>query len=267
MFAFYIMNNFRVSSIAIIVLTLSFVSCVSPSKVVYLNNLADSASAALHKARTNFDNPIQKNDLLSISVGGVNYEDLSVLNSGSGIIPGATAGAAASKSIGYLVEADGKIQFPFLGRIQAAGLTRLELEDTLTSKLKDYTKDPVVNVKFLNYSYSVLGEVTHPGKFEMDNERTTVLEALGSAGDLTVFGKRDNILVIREVNGERKFGRINLLSKDVFQSPYYYLKANDVIYVEPVRTRFFSRSGITQYISIIAAGVTLLLTLLNLSNL
>lgn len=261
------MNNFRVCSVVILLLTFHFISCISPKKIVYMNNLADSATGELRKARTDFDNPIQKNDLLSISVGGSNYEDLSVLNSGSGIIPGATAGAAASKSIGYLVEADGKIQLPFLGRVQAAGLTRLQLEDTLTSLLKDYTKDPVINVKFLNYSFSVLGEVTHPGKFEMDNERTTVLEALGSAGDISVFGKRDNILVIREVNGERKFGRINLLSKDIFNSPYFYLKANDVVYVEPVRTRFFARSGITQYISIVAAGITLLLTLLNLSNL
>ena len=133
--------------------------------------------------------------------------------------------------------------------------------------LKDYTKDPVVNVKFLNYDFSVLGEVGHPGKFEMENERTTILDALGLAGDIRVFGKRDNILVIREIDGKREFGRVNLLSKDIFKSPYYYLKTNDVVYVEPVRAKFFARSGVPQYISIAAAGITLLLTLLNISKL
>ncbi|MGH2647336.1 MAG: polysaccharide biosynthesis/export family protein, partial [Ginsengibacter sp.] len=194
-------------------------------------------------------------------------EDLVPLNSGSGIIPGATAGAAASKSIGYLVEADGRIQFPFLGRVRAEGLSRLQLEDTLTVMLKDYTKDPVVNVKFLNYDFSVLGEVGHPGRFEMENERTTIFDALGLAGDIGVFGKRNNVLVIREVNGEREFGRLDLLSENIFMSPYYYLKTNDIVYVEPVRAKFFARSGAPQYISIAAAGITILLTLLNLSKL
>ena len=244
---------------------LSMASCVSSKKVVYLNNLADSANDGISNAKTNFEAPIQKNDLLSIAVGGSNPEDLTSLNSGSGIIPGAAA--AATKGVGYLVEGDGKIQFPFLGRVQAAGLTRLQLEDTLTSRLKDYTKNPVVNIKFMNYGYSVLGEVNHPGRFEMDNERTTILDAIGMANDMTIYGKRNDILVIREVNGHREFGRLDLLSKDVFKSPYFYLKTNDVVYVEPVRSKFFIRSGAPQYIGIAAAGITLLLTLLNLSKL
>lgn len=238
-------------------------SCVSSSKIVYLNNLSDSTSTVSKVAQTVFENPIQKNDMLSIAVGGSNPEDLVVLNSGSGIIPGAAVGSTFAKSIGYLVEADGKIQFPYLGHVQAEGLTRLQLEDTLTYQLKDYTKNPIVNVKFLNYGYSVLGEVAHPGRFEMDNERTTILDAIGIAGDVTVLGKRDNILVIREINGEREFGRLNLLSKDIFKSPYYYLKTNDVVYIEPVKAKSLARTGAPQYISIAAVGISLLLTLLN----
>ncbi|HEY5462846.1 MAG TPA: polysaccharide biosynthesis/export family protein [Hanamia sp.] len=254
------------SLVIIVFSSFYMVSCVSSKEIVLLNNLSDTSKAELSNARTNFEAPIQKNDILSIAIGGSNPDDLIILNSGSGVIPGA-ATAGNAKSIGYLVEADGKIQLPFLGRIQAEGLTRLQLQDTLTQMLKDYTKNPVVNVKFLNYEYSVLGEVNHPGQFDMNNERTTILEAIAMANDLTIFGKRNNVLVIREVNGKREFGRVNLLSKDIFKSPYYYLKTNDVVYVEPVKSKFFTRSGAPQYISIAAGGIGLILAILTLSKL
>jgi polysaccharide export outer membrane protein len=258
------MFHYRFSSIVLILFIFSMASCVSTKQVVYLNNLADSANSGISNAKTIFETPIQKNDLLSIAVGGSNPEDLVTLNSGSGII---TGGAANTKGVGYLVEGDGKIQFPFLGRVQAEGLTRLQLEDTLTSLLKDYTKNPVVNIKFMNYGYSVLGEVGHPGRFEMDNERTTILDAIGMAGDMGIMGKRENILVIREVNGKREFGRVDLLSKDIFKSPYFYLKTNDVVYVEPVKSKFLSRTGAPQYIGIAAGAIALILTLMNLTKL
>jgi polysaccharide export outer membrane protein len=100
----------------------------------------------------------------------------------------------------------------------------------------------------------------------MPTERTTILEAISMAGDITVLGKRENVLVIREVNGERQMGRLNLLSKDIFNSPYFYLKTNDIVYVEPVSTKFIARTGITQYLSIIAVGVSLILTIINVSK-
>lgn len=253
--------------LVIIFFAFSLASCVSSKKVVYLNNLNDTATAGLRNARTDFEAPIQKNDVLSIAVGGTNPDDLATLNSGSGVIPGASAGGSTSKSIGYLVEADGKIQLPFLGKVQAEGLTRMQLQDTLANKFKDYTKNPIVNIKFLNYGYSVLGEVGHPGRFDMENERTTILDAIGMAGDLTLLGKRENILVIREVNGQREFGRLNLLSKDIFKSPYFYLKTNDVVYVEPVRSKFLARTGAPQYIGIAAGVIGVLLTILTLSKL
>ena len=260
------MNQSRFFLILMVFFTISISSCISTKKVVYLNNLNDS-TGRLANPKINFETPIQKNDLLSIVIGGSNPNDLITLNSGSGIIPGSGTGNMIQKSLGYLVEADGKIQLPFLGRIQAAGLTRLQLEDTITTLMEDYTKNPVVNIKFLNYSYSVLGEVNRPGKFDMDDERTTVLEAISEAGDITMLGKRDNILVIREVNGQREFGKLNLLSKDIFKSPYFYLRTNDVVYVEPVKAKFFNRSGAPQYIGLVAGAVALLLTILNLSKL
>ncbi|MEO9021809.1 MAG: polysaccharide biosynthesis/export family protein [Ginsengibacter sp.] len=256
----------RIGFIVVVVYLLGMVSCVSSKKIIYLNDLADTTKGGLQNAQNVFETPIQKNDLLTIAVGGSNAEDLIALNSGSGAIPGASSVGSASKGIGYLVEADGKIQFPFLGRVQAEGLTRVQLEDTLSKRLKDYTKDPVVNVKFMNYGYTVLGEVSHPGRFEMENERTTILDALGMAGDLTILGKRNDILVVREVDGKRQFGRMDLLSKNIFKSPYFYLKTNDVVYVEPVRSKFIARTGIPQYLGLIAAAFTLFLTILNFSK-
>ena len=242
----------------------SFSSCISSKKLIYLNDLTDSTAAAIKNSQTSFANLIQKNDQLSITVGGSNTADLLILNSAGGAIQGGGQVTAGSV-FGYLVESDGSIKIPYVGKVQAAGLTRIELESFLTEQFKVYTKNPVVNVRFLNYSVSVLGEVNaRGGHFSMTNERMTILEAIVMAGDISEFGRRDNIMVIREVNGERKIARVNLLSKDIFNSPYFYLKTNDVVYVEPVKARFISRSGIPQYLTIVAVGLSLLLTIINL---
>lgn len=227
-------------------------------------DLKDTASGSLGNAQIAFENPIQKNDQLWISVGGSNPLDLVSLNSGNGMGTGGTSNVISGAAIGYLVEADGKIKIPYVGKIQAEGLTRLQLESSLTELFKDYTKNPVVNVRFLNYNFSVMGEVNNRGRFNMVNERTTILEAISVAGDITDLGKRDNVLVVREVNGVRNFARVNLLSKDLFKSPYYYLKTNDVVYVEPVKAKFISRKGVPQYLSIAAVGLSLLITVINL---
>jgi polysaccharide export outer membrane protein len=229
---------------------------------VYLNDLQDSSKGKINTARNQFENLIQKNDQLSITVGGSNAADILILNSANGSASG--SGVVSPAAMGYLVEADGKIKVPYLGSVQAEGLTRLQLSDTLTQLFKDYTKNPVVNVRFLNYYFSVLGEVSNKGRFNMQNERMTLLEAISMAGDLTEYGKRDNILVVREIDGKRNFARVNLLSKNLFNSPYYYLQTNDIVYVEPVKSKFITRKGVPQYLAIAAVGLSLLLTIINL---
>jgi len=191
-----------------------------------------------------------------------------VLNSAGGMsASGGASSVGNAPGSGFVVEADGNIKLPYIGKMKVEGFTRLQLEDTLTKLFKDYTKNPVVNVRFLNYYYSIIGEVGHGGRFGMSTERTTLLEAISQAGDITELGKRDNILVIREENGQRTYARVNLLSKDIFNSPYFYLQTNDVVYVEPVKARFINRSGIPQYLSIIAVGLSLILTLITVRNL
>lgn len=246
-----------------------FFSCTSLKNVIYLNDLRDSTLGRLPNPVLKFETPIQINDQLSIVVGGTNLQDLAMLNSAAGNSNLASANfyqSTGTTSIGYFVEADGNILLPFVGKIKVTGLTRIQLQDTLSSLLKDYTKNPVVNVRFLNYNFSVLGEVRQPGRKAMINERTTLLDAISLSGDLTEFGRSNNILIIREDSGRRIYGRVNLLSKKSFESPYFYLKTNDIVYVEPMRSKFISRGGIPQYISIAAVGLSLILTILNLTK-
>ncbi|WP_179353572.1 polysaccharide biosynthesis/export family protein [Winogradskyella vidalii] len=132
----------------------------------------------------------------------------------------------------YLVDYEGNIEFPVLGTIKVEGLTRKELTTLLVDRIKVMAKDPIVNVRLANFTVTVIGEVSSPGTFTMQDERVTLLEALGYANDLTIFGKRDNVKLIREVDGKKKFANIDLTSINVVNSPVYYLQQNDVIYVE-----------------------------------
>lgn len=249
----------------ILIFSVFITSCTSTKQVVYFNALADSANTEKAKiAQMNFESKIQKNDQLWITIGGSNPNDLVALNSASGSVTGSAGQNANSSIFGYLVEADGNIKMPFIGKVKAEGLTRIQLEAILSDLFKEYTKNPIVNVRFLNYSFSVLGEVNRSGKFNMNSERATILEAISLAGDITELGRRDNVLVIREEDGERKFTRVNLLSNNVFNSPVFYLKINDIVYVEPVKAKFINRTGIPQYLSIVAVGLSLILTIINL---
>jgi polysaccharide export outer membrane protein len=136
----------------------------------------------------------------------------------------------------YTVDSDGNIDFPVVGKLHIAGMNREQVAAYVKDQLvsKDYVKDAVVTVEYANLGYSVLGEVSKPGRFNIDKDRITILDAISAAGDLTIYGKRENILVQREENGERKFYRVNLNSgENLYSSPVYYLQQNDIIYVEP----------------------------------
>ncbi len=249
---------------------LHLVSCSGPNKMAYMRDIVDTSTAGLVPAVNLFETPIQKNDQLWITVGGTNIEDIVPLNSASGIIQGSNitpvVGNSNAPVMGYLVEGDGTVKLPYLDKVKAEGLTRLQLEKHITERLKEYTKNPVVNVRFLNYRVTVMGAVQAPGSFSLPTERVTVLEALGLAGDLTIFGKRDNVLVIREQNGKRTFGRIDLRSKTLFNSPYYYLKTNDVVYVEASKASSIQRERVPEYIGMFAGVLSLVISLVAITQ-
>lgn len=160
----------------------------------------------------------------------------------------------------YLIDNFGNIDFPVIGKVQLGGLTRTEAVNKMTKAVSEYITNPSINLRILNYKISVLGEVAKPGSFTVPSERITLLEALSNAGDLTIYGKRDNILVIREADGKKSFTRVDITNTDFVNSPYYYLSQNDVIVVEPNNTRVKSSSvgpNTTLYISVASILVTI----------
>jgi polysaccharide export outer membrane protein len=211
----------------------------------------------------NFEPIIQKNDLLSVLVysNSTKPEISDVLYN-----PPALANSSNANNIGgYLVDLDGNIRFPRIGPVHAEGLTKKQLSDLISSKITDL-ENPTVIIRFLNYRVTVLGEVGHQGTFVIPYERVTIFEALGLAGDIPVTGKKDNVRIIREINGNREIGTIDLTSKNVFESPYYNLQQNDVVLVEVKKSKVkqVDQALVTQRITFALSLVTSIALLYNI---
>jgi polysaccharide export outer membrane protein len=214
-------------------------SCADTRKLVYFN---DADQSTYTGSVSTMEPAIQKNDLLSITVNSLNPDASAVFNAPNISAAGlnTTTAIGTSAPVGYLVNQDGVISFPMLGEIKVSGMTKSQLAKHLTTQLteKKLLVDPIVNIRFLNFRVSVLGEVTRPGVYSVPNEKLSLLEALGLAGDITIYGKKENVMVIREGdNGQKTIKRIDLNSQEIFNSPYYYLRSNDVVYVEPTQNR------------------------------
>lgn len=179
---------------------------------------------------------IQAKDMLSIIVSSRNPELVSMFNLPMvTLVAGTDNGSDSQKILGYVVDNEGCIDFPVLGTMQVAGMTRVELAQMIKKRLisQGLLSDAVVTVEFMNFKVSVLGEVTAPGTFNIEGDNVTILQALSMARDLTIYGMRENVSVIRERDGERTIYQINLCDVNMFKSPAYYLQQNDIIYVEP----------------------------------
>ena len=203
-------------------------SCVNTRKAVYFNDISDTT---LISSLPIPESLIQANDILGITVSSLNPEASLIFN--------APASQASSNASGYLVNSDGYIQLPVIGNVKAAGLSKEQLKQSISKTLVDkkLLVDPVVSIRFLNFRVTVLGEVKSPMVIPVAGEKISLLEAIGFAGDLTIYAKRNNVLVIREENGEKTIKRLNLNSSELFNSPYYYLKSNDIVYVEPNKAK------------------------------
>jgi polysaccharide export outer membrane protein len=164
----------------------------------------------------------------------------------------------------YLVDPNGNINLPVLGFVQVAGLTRLEATIKLQDLLREYVDDPVVNIQIKNFKVTVLGQVQRPGTYTMPSDRVTLLEAIGMAGDLQLTGIRNNILVIRENKGQRQEFRIDLTDKALYDSPAYYLRQNDVIYVEPNKGARFQGQNIQVFTQVVTPVLSLMLSIYTL---
>lgn len=240
-------------------------SCVSQKQVAYFQK-GLNGSDTLNVAET-YVPKIQPGDILSINVSSLNPAASSFFNPFSvtpapatdnsanpTTVPSAQAGAAS----GYLVDPNGFIEIPLLGSVKAEGYTTTALRDTVKNKLKIWLKEPTVNVRFLNFKISVMGEVARPSVYVIPNEKVTIPEALSLAGDMTIFGKRDNVLIVRDNNGKKEFGRVNLNTREVYSSPYYYLHSNDIVYVEPTKGRIAQTDKAYQLLPIILSALSFL---------
>ena len=230
--------------LGICMVLLAVVSCKSPKDVVYLQDVVPLKQQDIEQQ---FEVYIHEDDLLAILVNSKDPELALPFNMPLVTYQIGSESPGQQRVLGYLVDVNGDIDFPILGKLHVAGLTRLQLKELIKSRLieEDLIKDPVVTVQFLNYKVSVMGEVARPGSFNIEGDRITLLEALSMAGDLTIYGRRDRVAVIREKDGKRTILFHDLRSADLFMSPCYYLQQNDIVYVEPNRTKA-QQSGINQ---------------------
>jgi polysaccharide export outer membrane protein len=245
----------------LLLLVIMLTSCASKKDIVYfqdVNNKEQIINQASNKAQL-----LKPNDLIEVTVLAFDMDAVALFN-GQGISENSSGGAAKT----YLVDHKGFIEFPLLGNIKISGMTRMEATNILKDKISEYVKDPIVNLKLQNFKVTILGEVSRPGVYQVMNERITLLEALGLAGDMTIFGERKNVLVIRDNDGKKSYTRVDMTKDDVFKSPVYYLSQNDVVYIEPnnskVKQSKVSSTGlIFSVVGILLSATTLILRVNN----
>lgn len=229
-------------------------ACASREKIVYFQGDVETIEKQIEK----YSPTIQPDDLLVITISARDFEATKPFNQVNYYYQNQNEARLQT----YLVDEEGFIQYPVVGKVKIGGLTRIEAIAKFKSMLSEYIIDPGVTIAITNFKVTVLGEVTRPGSFTIPNERITILEALGLAGDLTINGVRDNVLVVREINGEKTFHRVNLTSPESVNSPVYFLMQNDVVYVEPNRAQINS-STYSRNTSVIISVAGLIITVIS----
>ena len=255
----------------IIISSSPFHSCVDYKKLTYFKDISDTTSKGLIDL-AEFKSPqIKKNDLIFISIQTIDPNVNKLINSGnisSFSISGnsnANPGSSLNGNAGYLVDNEGKVDLPIIGKIKISELTTAQARNLVKQSTEAYFKDATVDVRFANFQITVIGEVNKPSNYLVPTERISILEAIGMAGDLSVYGKRGNVLLIRngeEVDQRKIVVRLNLSSKALFSSPYFYLRPNDIIYVEPNKSRVAGTDLMqSRYIAIGTSILSLLIIL------
>lgn len=248
-----LISKYGLALLVLIVSVIAFSSCGSRKSMVYFQ----PDSTQLNTVYEQNIPKIQQNDILTVVVTAADPKVTAPFNPVSTMTTSSmTQSVDMALRPTYTVDSDGNITLPMLGKVNVEGLTRLEAIEKLRIELSQYIKDPGVNMNFNNFRVSVLGEVARPGSFILPSERITILEALGMAGDLTIRGVRENVTIIREVDGEKIIHRLDLTKQETLNSPYYYLAQNDVIYVQPNKAQINnSKLGANTNIIISIAGL------------
>jgi polysaccharide export outer membrane protein len=258
-------NNNALSFILITLLLIT--SCGTTKNVPYFQDVSLIDTSEISPLAVFKEPIIQADDIMSISLYTIDPISSMIVNQvGSQALSGnsgqsGSLGATPATS-GFLVDKNGEIYLSVIGKIKVGGLTTFQARELLTNKASVVYEKPNVQIRFANFKVTVLGEVAHPSVYVLPNEQVSVLDALGLAGDLTIYGKRENILLIRNINGKKVFARLNLNSKALFSSPYFYLKQNDVLYIEPNKGKAATlNQARTQTIAITGTALTVLVTI------
>lgn len=252
--------SFFMKAVGFLLLLIVCFSCGSKKDVVYYQNIDGMAA---QQNPSSYEIKIQPDDLLMIIVSADDPEvalpfNLKTFSISTNNRLDAARGQETVQL--YLVDQSGAIEFPVIGKLKVSGLTRTEVLQLLQEKISTYIKSPIINLRIMNFKISLQGEVNLPGTFPITSERVTLVEALSMAKDLTIYGRRDNILVIREINGVKSYNRVDITKSDFINSPFYYLAQNDVVYVEPNKTRINS-SAVGPNTSVIISAISILVSL------
>ena len=237
-----------------------FSACTSQKSVTYFNNLNANDTAAINRVFHSVPvATICKGDMLGITVSALDPEAALPFNLPyvSYMAPGSNQVYNAQTMQAYLVDDDGNVTMPILGKVNLLNQSRAQAINIIQEKLKPYLKEATVTLRFQNFKINILGEVMRPGQYTIDNERVSVLDALALAGDMTIYAKRKNLMILRENDGKLEIGRINMNNNELFGSPYYYLQQNDVIYVESNSNKTVSSQNIGLYLQSISTVAAL----------
>lgn len=259
--------------LCIVAFSLFFTSCVSTKNVTYFqgSDPLDTVRYSTLKTVTPLIPKIQPDDILAVTVSSLSAESNEVFNFQNVTplittnFPGVSSnGMARNQPLGYLVDPSGNIELPLIGKILVINLTLEDAGVKIKQELTKYLKEPTANVRFLNQKFTILGEVNRPGIYNLTDNHTSLPEVLGVAGDLTIFGRRDNVMLIRTTDGKREIIKLNLNVREVLDSPYYFIRNGDVVYIEPTKGRITSSDRTLQLIPIATGVTTSLVLLLNL---
>jgi len=238
------------------------ISCGTKQDIVYFQDVDNvGSSMAINK----YSPIIRTDDLLTITVSALDQDAARPFNLPMVAFSGDGADIGRATMQSFLVDTNGNIDFPVLGTIKLAGLSRIQATELIKDMLIDYIKNPIVILRIINFKVTVLGAVASPGSFTIQNERITILEALSLAGDITINAERKNILVIREDKGKKTYHRVDITTEGIFNSPVYYLTQNDVIYVEQnhsglSNSKGDSRIGTVLGVSAFLVSIAILIT-------
>ncbi|MEW2921842.1 polysaccharide biosynthesis/export family protein [Muricauda sp. ANG21] len=239
--------------VACLVSVVCLIASCSPSKdVVYFQD-ANQFETLVDNNTSN--TKFKVDDLVSIHVSVLDPEASAPFN----LYRGSQEGGMRPEQVDYLVDKNGEIDFPVIGKIKIAGLSPSETQKLLEEKLSDYLVNPIINIRIKNFTVTILGAVSKPGTYPVNGEQITIMEALGMAGDITIKGRKDNVMVIRDFDGTKVYNRINLNQKDALKSPVFYLTQNDVVYVEPNKSGK-TASSLDQRASIAVSIISVLVT-------